>query len=133
MAISVSDRKAVRQRANNRCEYCQLPDEIGKFAHHIDHIIPLKHNGSSNLSNLAYACFDCNVFKGVSLAGYDTETGQLTPLYNPRTQTWDDHFTFKSAVIEGSTSFGRVTVFTLQINHPDRVEMRQNLMNAGRW
>jgi hypothetical protein len=82
---------------------------------------------------LACACFDCNVFKGISLAAYDSETGQLTPLYNPRIQAWDDHFLFNGALIEARTAVGRVTIITLQINHPDRVEMRQNLMAAGRW
>jgi hypothetical protein len=29
----------IRQLADNRCEYCRIPEEGGKFRHVLDHII----------------------------------------------------------------------------------------------
>lgn len=129
--VSKELRTLVRTRANERCEYCHKPDNVSNYSHHIDHIIPLKHEGASTADNLAWACFQCNTTKSSDVASY--ENGVLTPLFNPRTQKWDDHFELDGAVINGKTAIGRVTVRTLQINHPDQIETRQRLINANRF
>ncbi len=36
---------------------------------------------------------------------------QLTPLINPRTQVWDDHFRYNQGIIIPLTPEGRVAVF----------------------
>jgi hypothetical protein len=82
---------------------------------------------------LAWACFQCNVAKGSDVASYDAQTDELTPLYNPRTQEWDDHFELDGAEIVGKTPVGRVTVRLLQMNHPERIEIRYWLIEAGLW
>lgn len=104
-------RLQVKQRANFCCEYCRIPEGFSFYEHQIDHIRSLKHRGSDELSNLACACFDCNNAKGSDIAGYDDDTSQIVALYNPRTQTWSDHFGLDGAVIVGLTSIGRVTAF----------------------
>jgi hypothetical protein len=123
----------VRLRAGRRCEYCRKPENVSTYTHQVEHIIPRKQGGSSDLDNLAWACFQCNVAKGTDVAAYDQGSGNLTPLFNPRTQTWDDCFEMDEARIVGRNAVGRVTVFLLQFNHPEQIEMRQRLINAGEW
>src|SRR5436309_15778446 len=58
----------VRERAGNRCEYCQLRQEDSPLAAlHIEHILPRSHGGTDDLDNLALACIDCNLHKGTNL------------------------------------------------------------------
>jgi 5-methylcytosine-specific restriction endonuclease McrA len=126
-------REQVQQRANGRCEYCHLPEEFGFYGHQVDHIITVKHRGNSLLSNLAWACFDCNNAKGSDIASYDENTAELTPLFNPRTQVWNDHFQLNGAEIAGKTSIGRVTVFLFQMNRDEQIETRRDLIDVGIW
>ncbi len=96
-------REQVRQRAQRRCEYCRKPETSGGFSYQADHIIPEKHLGLTELNNLAWACFKYNNAKSTDVASYDTETGLLTPLYNPRVQQWSEHFEMVEQVILGKT------------------------------
>jgi hypothetical protein len=131
--VSSAAREQVRQRANHRCEYCRKPDSFSPHDYHVDHIISQKHHGSDELHNLAWACFRCNASKGTDIAAYDPQTGVLTPLFNPRTQSWEEHFELDGNRIIGKTPVGRVTVFLLDFNHPDQVETRRLLIAAGLW
>ena len=46
-------RSRVRERAGNRCEYCQLHQDDSPLAVlHVEHIIPKAHGGSDDLGNL---------------------------------------------------------------------------------
>ncbi len=47
----------VWERAQERCEYCQVSQAFSRMPHEIDHIIALKHLGPTLASNLALACF----------------------------------------------------------------------------
>ncbi len=85
-------RKQVIQRAESRCEYCQMPQEYAEATHEIDHIIAQKHGGLTLSKNLALACFHCNNHKGPNIAGVDPATGELTRLYDPRLDQWSQHF-----------------------------------------
>ncbi len=125
-------RRFVRERAGHRCEYCHRPDRYSVVSFHVDHIIPTKqHDGSSDEVNLAWSCVHCNISKGVNIAGYDPITKQLTPLFNPRTQHWDEHFRLNGAVIEGITPIGCVTAKILSINGPEMIAARQTLIDKG--
>ena len=95
---SESLRKAVIERAEGRCEYCKKP-QVAFFAHEVDHVIAQKHRGPTTLENLAFACFECNRFKGSDIASLDPQTDKLTPLFNPRTQSWDEHFRYEQGKI----------------------------------
>lgn len=85
------------------------------------------------LDNLAWACFQCNIAKGTDIAAIDGVTGELTLLFNPRKDGWDDHFQLDGAYIVGTTPVGRVTVNLLQMNHPQQLEVRERLLNAQLW
>jgi 5-methylcytosine-specific restriction endonuclease McrA len=131
--IPKSVRDQVRQRARGRCEYCGIPDVFAPHTYHVDHIISQKHRGSDEIVNLAWACFRCNTNKGTDIAAYDSQAGTLEPLYNPRTQEWDNHFRLDGVTIVGITPIGRATLILLDMNHPAQVEARTELVEAGLW
>lgn len=106
--ISSALRREVRERANGCCEYCLLPEEQAFFPHEPDHIIATKHGGPSTIDNLALACFDCNRFKGSDIASIDPAHGELTPLFNPRTQEWSEHFSLERGRINPRTAERRM-------------------------
>ena len=92
-----------------------------------------KHHGSDELNNLAWACFQCNSCKGTDIAARDYTTGDLHPLFNPRTEQWNDHFRLNGALIVGLTPVGRVTVDILQMNDPDQIRTRLLLIENDLW
>jgi hypothetical protein len=89
--------------------------------------------GSSELVNLAWSCFQCNRPKGPNLTTFDPETGELTRLFHPRQQVWDDHFEVVDGKILGKTAVGRATAELLAFNTEERVELRRDLIVAGEW
>ena len=95
--IPIALRRLVSQRAGYRYEYCLLPEEFASFPHEPDHVLPVKHSGATTADNLALACFWCNRLKGSDLAALDPQTGQVTPLFNPRLQQWMEHFRLNDA------------------------------------
>lgn len=126
-------RLEIQRRAGGRCEYCRKPDGVSEYPHHADHIVAVKHNGQTELENLAWACFQCNINKGSDLTTFDPDTKVLVRLFNPRTQQWEEHFEFRDALVVGKTSLGRATIQLLQMNHIDQLETRSHLMQAGLW
>ena len=79
-------------RAGNRCEYCGL-SQIGQEAtFHVDHVIPRVADGPTTADNLALACVSCSLRKWIRQTAPDPDTGEVVPLFNPRTQTWADTF-----------------------------------------
>ncbi len=118
-------RHLVRQRAKHRCEYCQLhQDDSPLAALHIEHIRPIKHGGTDALENLCLACIDCNLHKGTNLTGINPDTDEITPLFHPRKDNWDEHFGWNGTRIEGSTAVGRATIRVLDLNGDDRLDLR---------
>jgi 5-methylcytosine-specific restriction endonuclease McrA len=126
-------RAQVRQRAGNRCEYCGLPQEVAPFPiFHVEHILPRKHGGGDESSNLCLACNHCNLHKGCNLSGRDPETGAVTRLFNPRVDRWSEHFKLERASIIGLTATGRTTLRVLNMNDAERVELRLEALELGR-
>ncbi|MEH2033453.1 MAG: HNH endonuclease signature motif containing protein [Nostoc sp.] len=125
--IPVVLRRLVEERANYKCEYCQLPAGVAFFSHEIDHVIAQKHGGATNADNLALTCWRCNRHKGTDLGSFDPETGAFSFLFNPRTQKWAEHFTFSELNLVGLTPIGRTTIRLLQINSDERLAERQRL------
>jgi hypothetical protein len=109
-------RNLVRARAQDRCEYCRLPETVVEVRHVIDHIIPRHHRGDDELSNLALACANCNRHKGTDLTGIDPVTSAITALFNPRRDAWHEHFAWSGLYVLGQTPIGRTTVVTLAMN-----------------
>jgi hypothetical protein len=124
--IQMALRRQVFERAQNRCEYCLLPVDVAFFPHEVDHVIAEKHGGATNLDNLAFSCWRCNRHKGSDLASFDPQTGQLSPLFNPRTQVWLEHFIYESNKMVGLTPEGRTTVHLLRLNSEERLNERQS-------
>lgn len=117
----------IRRRSNGRCEYCLFREYAAELPFHTDHIIAVKHGGTSDVSNLAWTCFSCNLRKGPNIAGIDPQSGELSRLFHPRTDDWLEHFYFDGPKLIGRTPIGRATITTLNINHPDSVAVRQAL------
>ena len=130
--MDAETRRTVRERADDRCEYCQLRQEHAQlWRHQIEHVIPRKHRGTDDLDNLAWACVRCNLSKSSNLSGIDADTGQTVALYNPRNQIWWEHFAYEGAEIIGLTPTGRATVAVLNMNESRRFQLRQELLDMG--
>jgi len=126
-------RASVRRRADNRCEYCRLPQSAVPMApFHVEHIIAKQHGGQDELANLALACDRCNLHKGPNLSGVDPQTGNVVLLFHPRKNAWEENFCQQSAQILGLTATGRATVRLLDMNARRRVELRANLATLGK-
>lgn len=121
----------VWERAHQRCEYCLVPQTADDLPFHIDHIVARQHEGPSVASNLALACYACNLHKGPNLAGRDPKTKRTVRLFNPRRHLWHRHFEWKGAVVLGLSAVGRATIATLKMNRSHRVELREALMDQG--
>jgi hypothetical protein len=126
-------RALVRNRAGDRCEYCRLPQHAIDGRFHIEHIVAKQHQEDDSPRNLCLACARCNLQKGPNLSSLDEVSGEVVPLFNPRADTWDDHFEFQGPLIVGRTSVGRATVRLLQMNQRRRVELRAELLRAGEF
>ncbi len=125
--MNESTKALVRERASNRCEYCQLHQDDSPLAVlHIEHIIPKKHGGTDDLDNLALACIDCNLHKGSNLTGIDPETDEITKLFHPLQHQWEDHFEWNGIFIVGLTKIGRTTVRVFDMNSNDQLSFRSS-------
>ncbi len=125
-------RRFVTERAGNRCEYCLVHQDDRPEAHHLDHLVAIKHGGQTVSENLALACATCNYYKGSDVASIDPVENAIVPLFNPRGQEWNDHFRLAGATIVGLTPTGRATIELLRLNDDERLAMRQALIEAGR-
>jgi hypothetical protein len=125
-------RERVRQRANDRCEYCRLRQASDPYHNfRVEHVVARQHRGTDDFENLAWACHHCNLHKGTNLASMDPDTNQVSRLFHPRLDRWEEHFTREGPRIAGRTSVGRTTVWLLQMNAADRVELRSVLLELG--
>jgi hypothetical protein len=124
MAIDSLTRRRVRLRAGEQCEYCRChQDQLPFVSFHIEHIIAKQHGGSDDESNLCLACHWCNFHKGTNIATH--VDGHLVPLFDPRQQSWNDHFEYQADLIAGRTPVGLGTVRLLDMNDDERRELRR--------
>jgi hypothetical protein len=56
--------------------------------------------------------------------GRDPDGDALVELFHPRLCLWEDHFRFESGRVVGLTNIGRTTVFLLEMNADQRVDLR---------
>jgi hypothetical protein len=125
--MDAATRQLVRDRAGNRCEYCNLPQEaLPLVTFHVEHIIAKQHGGPDHPDNLAFSCHHCNLHKGPNLTGIDPDTGNVVPLYHPRRETWSNHFAMRGVAIVGLTPVGRATVRTLAMNAQSQLDARSD-------
>lgn len=123
--------QAVRSRADDLCKYCLLPQQASDLRFPLDHIVARQHGGLTRFENLALCCGRCNRSKGPNIAGIDPVTGQMTRLFNPRTDTWNEHFRYDGPVLVGLTAVGRTTIVVLAMNNSWSVQVRRALLETG--
>jgi HNH endonuclease len=133
LKVKQTTRIIVKVRAFGFCEYCKSHENCGTDPFVIDHIIPLLLKGLNILSNLAYSCGGCNIYKSSKIEGFDEISNQIVPFYNPRTQIWTDHFAWNSKAthIVGITPTGRVTVECLKLNRLQLVILSKGMFLLG--
>ena len=93
----------------------------------VEHIIPLSKNGLSILENLTLACRGCNSHKYNKVQGTDELTDSMVDLFNPRKDSWIEHFTWDTSnpvYMVGLTAKGRGTISTLKLNRPPLISVR---------
>jgi hypothetical protein len=131
--LSNSLREAVILRASNCCEYCKSQDKYSPTSFTIDHIIPESLDGTSTFENLAYACFLCNRLKSNKIKTFDELSEKWIPLFNSRTDTWDEHFAWNqdATLIIGTTIIGRCCVKELKLNREKLIEYRNCIIPFG--
>jgi hypothetical protein len=129
--VSLELRRLVADRADYLCEYCLIPEAYRSSTYQVDHIISVKHGGSTTADNLSYACIYCNLQKGSDLGSINWQTGELVRFFNPRRDFWGEHFRLNEAVIEPLCDIGEVTVRIFDFNNGDRTLERQALMEVG--
>lgn len=124
----------VRGRANSLCEYCHASEQWQYIPFTVDHIIPLNKGGSNSIDNLALACFHCNRQKSNKLRAIDDDSGRQVSLFNPRTDSWKEHFIWSadSLKIIGLTPIGRATITQLSLNRERIINIRVADREVGR-
>ena len=123
--VPTSIARRVRERADDRCEYCGLCQAGQEATFHIDHIKPRRDGGASQLDNLALACVSCSLRKGARTEGPDPTTGEMVRLFDPRRDRWEEHISIaEDWRLIGRTPLGRATVALLDMNRPLAVAIR---------
>jgi hypothetical protein len=126
-------RDLVAQQARHRCGYCLTSELVVGLPMEIDHLIPLVLGGPTIEENLWLACSACNGYKGRRISARDPESGQIVRLFNPREQSWHEHFLWvdSGSRIAGRTAIGRATAKELRLNRPLLVRARGVWIAAG--
>ncbi len=131
--ISADLRRQVAKRANSLCEYCLVHEDDTYFGCQVDHIISEKHNGPTELDNLAYACSFCNRYKGSDVGSFDWDLEEFVRFFNPRSDVWSEHFRLEGIEIIALTAIGKATAQILQFNNTERLLERLELQALGRY
>ena len=126
--IPANLRRIVSERAGYCCEYCHLQEEYFFDTFQIDHILSIKHGGKSELKNLAYSCPECNRYKGSDLGTFISGIDQLTRIFNPQIDIWDNHFEVSEGEFYPKTDIGKSTIIVLRLKDADRIIIRQEIM-----
>ncbi|MSU50961.1 MAG: HNH endonuclease [Opitutus sp.] len=126
-------RRVVAARAEGRCEYCRLPAWALLAGCEVDHVISRKHGGQTNATNLALSCIRCNRTKGTDVGSIVPATGQFSRLFNPRVDSWAEHFSLEAGRLTGRSEIGQVTISLLRLNDDERVLERTWLQRLGEY
>ena len=125
MRIPARLRRAVAERAKNRCEYCGIAQAGQEAAFHVDHVRPVIAGGETVPGNLALACVSCSLRKGERQRAVDPASGGEAPLFNPRLDQWSEHFRWSGTQITGLTATGRATISALRMNRSLALAIRE--------
>jgi HNH endonuclease len=132
--LSETLQQQVRDRARHLCEFCHACEKWQYVKFTVDHFIPLSLGGSDQFHNLALACFHCNRRKTNRLTAIDPISKADVSLFNPRQETWRDHFKWSEdkLTIVGLTATGRATVIALALNRDRVISIRSADLEVGR-
>ncbi|NJO42730.1 MAG: HNH endonuclease [Cyanobacteria bacterium CRU_2_1] len=116
----------VRHRSKNLCEYCHASEQWQYVKFTVDHVLPISLGGTNSLDNLALACFHCNRRKTNRLTAIDPESGETVSLFNPRQDSWREHFVWSAdkCQVLGLTATGRATIAVLNLNRERIIHIR---------
>lgn len=131
-SISAELRRLVVERAGQRCEYCGLAQAGQEAAFHGDHVTPIAAGGKTIAENLALACVSCSLRKAAREFVIDRETGRNVPLFNPRRDSWKEHFRWDGVVLVGRSPTGRGTIEALSMNRSLILAIREEETALGR-
>jgi 5-methylcytosine-specific restriction endonuclease McrA len=131
--FSQNEKDFIALRAQGCCEYCKIRYDYSPDIFEIEHIISLFEGGTNELINLAFSCSGCNNRKGYKIRAVDPISGVIVPIFNPRTDKWNEHFAWVDhfSIVEGITPQGRITVELLQLNRNGVVNLRKALFAYG--
>ncbi len=133
MTIPTKLRISLEKRDKKRCAYCLTSEDNCGLKMHVDHITPEASGGDTTSENLCLACFSCNVHKGAKQTGLDPITQEITQLFHPLKQKWNEHFRWdenKEKII-GLSPCGRATISILKMNNPTVANARKRWVSAG--
>lgn len=124
--VSKSEKLWLLIRANYCCEYCHR--HIHEESYQVDHVFPESRGGKTIRINLSISCERCNRNKGDNVEWKDPFTGILSPIFNPRSMRWEEHFIFGQSPlgqeIMGRSSIGRATASLLFRHTPQYIPGR---------
>lgn len=131
--MNKSLRKRIKERAAYLCEYCLSPERFCAAYYDGDHVIPYSMGGKEEFDNSANACGGCNNNKSNAMHAIDPLSGQIVPLYNPRTDIWSEHFCWNDTyiLIRGISPIGRAPITKLKLNREEVVNLRTVLLAVG--
>lgn len=123
----------VAERAGNFCEYCRTPAEFSTDDFAVEHVMPKSRGGTDDIDNLAWSCQGCNSRKFTAIEGLDPITGSKTPLFDPRSDLWAEHFQWSDDGLRllGRTPVGRATIERLELNRLGAVNIRRGRVALG--
>ncbi len=126
-------KKKVSQRANYLCEYCLLPQNYSPSTFELEHILPISKGGKTILKNLAWSCSGCNKHKYNKISKTDSETNKEIPLFNPRNDKWNEHFSWSKDFTEiiPLTTKGKITIQALKLNRRGLKNLRKLIHLVG--
>jgi HNH endonuclease len=136
-SIPVAVRRRVIRRAHGRCEYCGLSQEGQEATFHIDHITPRAAGGRTVPDNLALACVSCSLGKASRQTAIDPQSGSEVPLYNPRRDSWYEHFQWEGfflmgqTAIDGTEGHGRLLEFLRECLRGERIDIPDDFFDAS--
>lgn len=133
MSISAEVEKRVYEAAGYRCGYCLAAQQYILGWLEIEHLHPISLGGTDDEKNLWVTCRFCNNFKSNQTQADDPETGLRVALFNPRKDTWTEHFKWSEDGVQiiGVTPRGRATVIALRINYEIALMVRRNWVAVG--
>ena len=122
MSLSAIVRQKIRERADFRCEYCEVSEIDSGGDLTVDHFQPKSKNGGDEEENLVYCCFRCNTYKG----DFWNDGSDQINLFNPRTDKRDEHFWLsETGKLFALTESGELTIKLLRLNRQPLVTKRQ--------